>query len=114
MPQCIFCQMVAGDIKPAVVYEDELTLAFRDINPQAPVHVLVIPKAHVANLNELPPDAPGLSTALFETVKRVAALEGIAESGYRTVVNCLGDAGQAVDHLHLHVIGGRRLHWPPG
>lgn len=113
MTDCLFCKMVAGDIRPDVVYENEHVLAFRDIRPQAPTHVLVIPKRHVPTLDDFPADEPNLAAELFAAVKKVAELDGLA-GGYRTVVNCRGDAGQEVYHLHLHVLGGRRLSWPPG
>ena len=114
MSDCLFCKMVAGDIKPDVVFENDRLLAFRDIRPQAPVHVLVIPKRHIPTLDDFPADDPELAIDLFSAVKQVAATEGLSAGGYRTVVNCRGDAGQEVYHLHLHVLGGRRLSWPPG
>ncbi len=114
MTECLFCKMVAGDIRPDVVYEDEHVLAFRDIRPQAKVHVLVIPKRHIATLDDFPADEPELAARLFAAVQEVARGEGLASSGYRTVINCRGDGGQEVYHLHLHVLGGRRLAWPPG
>lgn len=114
MTDCIFCKMVAGDITPSVVYENDLVLAFRDIHPQAPVHVLVIPKTHVPTLNELAEGPPELPKALLDAVRDVAKIEGLADSGYRTVINCRADAGQEIDHLHLHILGGRRMKWPPG
>ncbi|MDQ7091886.1 MAG: histidine triad nucleotide-binding protein [Methylococcales bacterium] len=107
MSDCLFCKMANGDIKPDVVYEDEAVLAFRDINPQAPVHILVIPKKHVATLNDL--DDTELSGRLLRTVAKLAAQEGIADSGYRTVINCNSDGGQEVYHLHLHVLGGKKI-----
>lgn len=112
MSDCLFCRMVAGEIKPDIVFENPQVLAFRDIRPQAPVHVLVIPKRHVPTLDEL--DDPGLMAELLSAAQTVARQEGLAESGYRTVVNCRQDGGQEVYHLHLHVLGGRRLGWPPG
>jgi histidine triad (HIT) family protein len=114
MTDCLFCKMVAGEIKPDVVLETDQVLAFRDIRPQAPVHVLVIPKRHVPTLDDLPADDPELAAALLDAARQVAEKEGIAASGYRTVINCRGDSGQEVYHLHLHVLGGRRLNWPPG
>lgn len=114
MSDCLFCKMVAGDIKPDVVFENDRLLAFRDIRPQAPVHVLVIPKRHIPTLDDFPADDPKLAADLFDAVKQVAAAEGLSAGGYRMVVNCRGDAGQEVYHLHLHVLGGRRLSWPPG
>ncbi len=114
MSDCLFCKMASGEIQPDVVYEDEEVLAFRDINPQAPTHVLVIPKAHIATLNDLEPEHAPLMGKLFLVAQQVAQQEGIAERGYRTVVNCNADAGQAVFHIHLHLLGGRPLAWPPG
>lgn len=111
---CLFCRMVNGQIKPDIVFENEATLAFRDINPQAPVHVLVIPKKHITSLNDLEPNQEVLVGEMFLTAKKVAHQLGIAEGGYRTVINCNRDAGQTVFHLHLHVLGGRQLGWPPG
>lgn len=111
---CIFCKMVAGAIKPDKVYEDADVLAFRDINPQAPVHVLIVPKRHVATLNDLNGEDATLMGKLFLAAKKVAAQSGVASSGYRTVVNCNADAGQSVWHVHLHLLGGRVMRWPPG
>ena len=112
MSDCIFCKMVSGEIHPDMVYEDEWVIAFRDIHPRARVHVLVIPRQHIATLNDLPQD-PSLATALLGAVQKVAQLEGLSE-GYRTVVNCGKDGGQEVLHLHFHVLGGRSFTWPPG
>ena len=104
--------MVAGDIKPDVVYEDESILAFKDINPQAPVHILVIPKDHIATLNELTDTQ--LAGKLLQTAVELAKKEGLSEAGYRTVFNCNKQGGQEVYHLHLHLLGGRQMTWPPG
>jgi histidine triad (HIT) family protein len=104
--------MTAGDIKPDVVFENENVLAFRDINPQAPVHIVIIPKRHVATLNDL--DDTELAGRLLRTAAIVAKQEGLSEQGYRTVINCNQNGGQTVYHLHLHVLGGRQLTWPPG
>lgn len=112
MTDCIFCKMAAGIIKPDTVYEDDSVLAFRDINPQAPTHILVIPKSHIETLNDL--NDPQLGGKLLQTAVQIAQQEGLAERGYRTVINCNRDAGQAVSHLHLHILGGRHMHWPPG
>ena len=112
--ECLFCKMVSGQIKPNTVYEDNNMLAFKDINPQAPVHILVIPKKHIATLNDLEQETTGLVSKLFLTAVQIAKESGIAESGYRTVMNCNADAGQSVFHLHLHLLGGRIMHWPPG
>ena len=114
MVDCLFCKMVNGEIKPDVVYENEAILAFRDINPQAPVHVLVVPKKHIATLNDLEPEHDVLVGEMYLTAKKVAGKLGIAESGYRTVMNCNEGAGQSVFHLHLHILGGRQMGWPPG
>ena len=114
MASCLFCKMINGEIKPDIVYENDAVLAFRDINPQAPVHVLVVPKKHIATLNDLQPEHDVLVGELYLAAKRVAEHTGIAESGYRTVMNCNEAAGQSVFHLHLHVLGGRRMQWPPG
>jgi len=109
---CLFCKIVAGIIKPDVVYETDQVLAFKDINPQAPVHILVIPKRHVATLNEL--NDFDLAGDLMRAVIAVAAQQGLSESGYRTVINCNQQGGQEVYHLHWHLLGGRQMHWPPG
>ena len=112
MTQCLFCKMVAGVIKPDVVFEDDTVLAFKDINPQAPVHILIIPKVHIATLNEL--DDTLLAGQLLQTAAKLAKQEGLSEDGYRTVFNCNKKGGQEVYHLHLHLLGGRQMHWPPG
>jgi histidine triad (HIT) family protein len=111
---CLFCRIVAGQIPADVVARDDLTLALRDINPQAPTHVLVIPREHVASAADLAEHHADLLAAMFATANRVAAADGRGESGYRLVFNVGPDAGQSVDHLHLHVLGGRHLAWPPG
>ena len=112
MTDCLFCKMVTGEIKPAVVYENDHVLAFHDIKPQAPTHVLIIPKRHMATLDDL--SDLGLAGELLLAARLVARQEGIANNGYRTVVNCGGDGGQEVSHLHLHLLGGRQMKWPPG
>ncbi|MGH8225537.1 MAG: histidine triad nucleotide-binding protein [Gammaproteobacteria bacterium] len=114
MDDCLFCKMVRGEIKPDTVYEDEEILAFRDVNPQAPVHILIVPKRHIAIVNDLDAEDAALAGRLVLTAARLAAEEGIAESGYRTVFNCNAGAGQSVFHLHLHLLGGRHMGWPPG
>ena len=111
---CLFCRIAAGEIPADVVTEDELVIAFRDIHPAAPTHVLVIPRAHVASAADLAEDDGDLLVRLIAMANRVAASEGIAEGGYRLVTNVGDDGGQSVRHLHLHVLGGRRLSWPPG
>ena len=112
MNNCLFCKIVAGDIKPDVVYEDETVLAFRDINPQAPVHILIIPKQHIQTLNEL--DNTELAGHLIQTAAKLAKAEGLAEDGYRSIINCNPKGGQEVYHLHLHLLAGRQMTWPPG
>ncbi len=114
MTDCLFCKMIAGEIQPDVVYEDEHVLAFRDINPQAPVHVLVVPREHISTLNDLTDVHAELVGRMYLAAKRVAEKDGIAERGYRTLINCNAEAGQSVYHIHLHVLGGRHMHWPPG
>jgi histidine triad (HIT) family protein len=104
--------MVAGDIKPNIVFEDDNILAFRDINPQAPVHILIIPKTHVATLDDL--DNTLLAGQLVQTAVQLAKAEGLSEEGYRTVFNCNQKGGQEVYHVHLHLLGGRQMTWPPG
>ncbi|MFI3198017.1 MAG: histidine triad nucleotide-binding protein [Methylococcaceae bacterium] len=112
MTQCLFCKMVAGEIKPDVVFEDDTVLAFRDINPQAPTHILIIPKIHIATLNDL--DDALLAGHLLQVAALLAKQEGLSEEGYRTVFNCNKKGGQDVYHLHLHLLGGRQMIWPPG
>ncbi len=112
MTDCLFCKMVNQAIPVDKVFEDERVLAFRDINPKAPTHILVIPKQHVATLNDL--QDPSLAGHLLQTVAQIAASEGIADTGYRTVINCNAAGGQEVYHLHLHLLGGRQMSWPAG
>lgn len=112
MDDCLFCKMVTGEIKPDAVYEDESLLAFRDINAQAPVHILIIPKRHVTTLNDL--DDIDLGGKLLQTAAILAEQQGLSEAGYRTVINCNKSGGQEVFHLHLHLLGGRQMTWPPG
>ncbi len=114
MSDCLFCKMVSGDIQPNVVYEDDDVLAFRDLNPQAPTHILVIPKRHISTLNDLEPDDEPLMGKMVLAAARIAEKEGIAEAGYRTLLNCNAEAGQTVFHIHLHLLGGRPMGWPPG
>jgi histidine triad (HIT) family protein len=114
MADCVFCKMVSGDIQPDVVYEDDDVLAFRDANPTAPTHVLVIPKIHIATTNDIDADSADIVGKLYLAAKQVAQDEGIAERGYRMVMNCNPEAGQSVYHIHLHLLGGRAMRWPPG
>lgn len=111
---CIFCRIVDGDIQAEVVREDADTIAFRDLDPRAPVHVLVIPKRHIASVNDVTAEDRDTMGALFVAAREVAEREQIAERGYRVVMNTGGDAGQSVHHAHLHVLGGRSMTWPPG
>ncbi len=111
---CLFCRIVAGDIPATTIFEDDHLVAFEDINPQAPMHVLVVPRAHVATLNDLDGSHDPLVGAMVRRAAAIAGERGYAERGYRTVFNCNAEAGQTVFHLHLHVLGGRRLAWPPG
>jgi len=111
---CLFCKMVSGEIQPKKVYEDADVLAFHDINPRAPVHVLVIPKKHFATVNDFTDADTALVGKVMLAGQKVAAQLGIADSGYRLVANCNGAGGQLVWHMHLHVLGGRQMTWPPG
>lgn len=114
MENCIFCKIAAGLIPSNKVYEDESIFAFRDINPEAPVHILIIPKKHISSVNDLEPGDEELIGEIFITAKKIAKDEGISESGFRIVTNCGRDGGQTVPHLHFHILGGRNLKWPPG
>lgn len=114
MTDCLFCSIVAGEIPADIVLRTDHVVAFRDINPEAPVHVLVIPTEHHANAAELGAISPDSAAAVLAAVGEVAAREGIAESGYRVVFNTGAGAGQTVFHTHAHVLGGRSLTWPPG
>ena len=105
---CLFCKIVAGDIPSTKVYEDEKILAFRDIAPQAPTHILVIPKAHIASVAEITPENADVVAHIFTVIPRIAEAEGLA-NGYRVVSNCGDDAGQTVHHLHFHILGGKTL-----
>lgn len=114
MPDCLFCKIVAGEVPAQVVLSTETVLAFRDIAPAAPVHVLVIPRRHIGDAAELSVEHGELLADLFTAAGKVAASEGVAGSGYRLVFNVGEDALNSVGHLHLHVLGGRRFEWPPG
>jgi len=114
MTNCLFCKMTSGEIKPDIVFENDDVLAFRDINPQAPTHVLIIPKKHISTINDIKSEDEALIGKLYTTAQAVAKQEGFAEKGYRVVMNCGEDAGQTVFHIHLHLLGGRQLSWPPG
>jgi histidine triad (HIT) family protein len=114
MSECLFCKIRDGQIPAKSVYSDEQVFAIRDINPQAPTHVLVIPKKHIPTLNDLDPADEGLVGHMFSAARQIVASEGHAEAGWRTVFNVNRGAGQTVFHIHLHVLGGRALGWPPG
>ena len=112
---CLFCRIVSGAIPAAKLFEDDRAIAFRDINPQAPTHILVVPKQHVASLAEVAATQAGeeLLGHLLAVIAQIARSENL-NSGYRTVINTGSDGGQTVDHMHLHLLGGRAMHWPPG
>jgi histidine triad (HIT) family protein len=111
---CLFCRILKGEIPADAVYEDDRSIAFRDINPQAPQHILVIPREHIESLDEATQREEALLGHLLRVAARVANEQGLSESGYRTVINTGAGAGQSVFHLHVHVLGGRALSWPPG
>jgi len=114
MSSCLFCDIVAGKIPCDQVFSDEKYLAFRDISPQAPTHILLIPRAHISSLAELDESHVMLTGEMMIRATRIAAQENLTAAGYRLVINCGVDGGQTVDHLHLHILGGRALAWPPG
>jgi histidine triad (HIT) family protein len=114
MPDCLFCKIVSGEIPAKIVHQDEDTLAFADINPQAPTHLLVIPRKHIPTLNDLAPGDDALVGKLHRTAAKLAKDGGFAEAGWRAVLNVNRGAGQTVFHIHLHLLGGRTLSWPPG
>ena len=111
---CLFCRIIAGEIPGTFLYQDERLVVLQDINPQAPLHALVIPRKHVATLNDLTAEDDGLVGEMVRRAALVAREKGVAEGGYRAVLNCNREAGQTVFHIHLHVIGGRPMVWPPG
>jgi len=111
---CLFCSIAAGEVSASFVHQDELVIAFRDINPQAPTHILVVPREHIVSAAELSAVQDPVWARLLHVSQQLAAAEGIVESGYRIVTNVGRDAGQSVSHLHLHLLGGRAMSWPPG
>ncbi len=111
---CLFCKIINGEIPSSKVYEDDLVYAFRDIEPQAPVHILIIPKEHIASANELNESNCAVVGHIYAVAAKIAESEGVAQGGYRIVNNCGEDGGQTVKHLHFHMLGGRSLAWPPG
>jgi histidine triad (HIT) family protein len=114
MDDCLFCAIAAKRIPAKIVYEDDRCLAFDDIRPQAPTHTLIIPKEHYASLNDVPENRADLLAAILLAARRIAADKGVASSGYRIVLNTARDSGQEVFHIHFHLLGGRRMTWPPG
>lgn len=113
-PHCVFCRIAASEVPAQIVYENDDVVAFRDLNPQAPTHILLIPRKHVTGINDPSALDGSILTPLFSAAVYVAQREGLAEGGYRLVLNVGPDAGQSVFHLHLHLLGGRQLGWPPG
>jgi histidine triad (HIT) family protein len=114
MSDCLFCGIVEGKVRAEIVYRDETVVAFKDIVPRAPVHILIIPSAHIPTVSDLKPSDGGVVGAIFLAAAKLAEQFGISASGYRVVVNCGPDAGQSVFHLHYHLLGGRKMGWPPG
>ena len=113
-PTCLFCKILSKEIPTTLVYEDEHVVAFKDLYPQAPMHVLVIPRQHIPTLNDVTPEQAALIGQMFQAAQKLAVQFGVHQTGYRTVFNVNSGAGQTVYHLHLHVLGGRMLSWPPG
>ncbi len=114
MEDCIFCKIINREIPASMVFEDEKMIAFNDINPQAPIHILLIPREHFSSLNDIPEEKKNILSHLLLKARQIAQEKGIAEKGYRIVLNTAKDSGQEVFHIHLHLLGGRRMHWPPG
>ncbi len=112
--ECLFCKIAEKEIPSSIIYEDGEVVAFNDINPQAPVHVIIIPRKHIEKISDITVDDAGIIGRLVLTAKDIAKEKGISEDGYRLVFNCNKDAGQAVFHIHLHLLGGRKFSWPPG
>ena len=111
---CLFCKILDGEIPADIVYESDTAVAFRDINPQAPIHMVIIPRQHIASINDIEAEHQPVVGSLFSAAKQVATDEGLSDDGYRVVMNCNEAAGQTVFHIHLHLLGGRQMHWPPG
>ena len=114
MADCLFCKIISGEIKGAIVHQDNDLVAIKDINPQAPLHVLIMPRRHIATINDLMPADDALVGSMFRAAAALAKQHGYAERGYRTVFNCNAEAGQSVFHIHMHLLGGRSMTWPPG
>jgi histidine triad (HIT) family protein len=113
MSDCIFCKIVSGDIPAQKVFENEHVVGFKDLNPVAPLHVLVIPKKHISTINDIEQEDAELVGQMYLAAKQIAADNGLSERGYRTTMNCNADAGQTVFHIHLHLLGGQAMGWPP-
>ncbi len=114
MEDCIFCKIINKEIQASMVFEDEKIIAFNDINPQAPIHILLVPREHFSSLNEIPEEKKNILSHLLLKARQIAQEKGIAEKGYRIVLNTARDSGQEVLHIHFHLFGGRRMQWPPG
>lgn len=114
MADCIFCKIASGAVNSDRVYEDDSVLGFRDINPQAPTHVVIIPKRHIPTMNDVSESDPSIFSAIMLAGKKIAESEGISDSGYRIVMNCNREGGQEIFHMHAHLFGGRYMGWPPG
>ncbi len=114
MSDCLFCKIASGEIPTEKVFEDDDVIAFNDINPQAPTHVLIIPRKHIATTNDIAPEDEAVVGKLLTTAAKIAKDRGIDASGYRSVMNCNADSGQMVFYIHLHMLGGRSFSWPPG
>jgi histidine triad (HIT) family protein len=114
MADCLFCGIIEGEIKGDIVYRDERIVAFRDVRPQAPVHILIVPVKHIATLSDLNDEDKDVVGAIHLVASRLAEQHGVANDGYRVVVNCGANAGQTVFHIHFHLLGGRHFSWPPG
>lgn len=114
MADCLFCKVVAGQVPATVVFQNDHVVAFQDITPRAPTHLLIVPRRHIATLNELSPEDDALVGEMVRSAAAIAKEQRLAERGYRTVFNCNADAGQTVFHIHLHLLGGRPMTWPPG
>jgi len=114
MSECLFCKIRDGEIPADIVFENDDVLAFNDVNPQAPVHLLIIPKKHISTLNDVDHEDQVVMGKLFGVAKEIAKQRGVSEEGYRVLVNCNEKAGQTVFHIHMHLLGGRTMTWPPG
>jgi histidine triad (HIT) family protein len=114
MKDCIFCKIAGKEVQSKIVFEDEHVVAFKDINPQAPVHILVIPRKHIPRISDITEDDSIILFKMLDTANKIAKEQGISERGYRLVLNCNEEAGQSVFHVHMHILGGRIMGWPPG